>query len=102
MDRFFGDSDPEDCDEGDFYGDDAQIIWCSLLVYLQLMKALGFKQQFVRAETIVWLSHQHIGKEYPAILQGIAQATSEVLNDGFDLTGFKDHPETFFSLRAEG
>ena len=79
-------------------GDDAQIIWCSLLVYLQLMKALGFEQHFVQTETMVWLSHLHIGKEYPTILQGIAQATSEVLNDGFDLAGFKDHPDEFFKL----
>jgi hypothetical protein len=100
IDRFFGDSDPEDCDEGDFYGDDAQIIWCSLIVYLQLMKALGFQQHFVRTETIVWLSHLHIGKEYPAILQGIAQATSEVLNDGFDLARFRDHPDDLFNLDA--
>jgi hypothetical protein len=98
MGRFFGDSDPEESDVGDFYGDDAQIIWCSLIVYLQLMKALGFEQHFVKTETIVWLSHLHIGKEYPAILQGIAQATSEVLNDGFDLAGFKDHPNEFFKL----
>ncbi len=101
MDRFFGDCDPEECDVGDFYGDDAQIIWCSLIVYLQLLKALGFKQHFVMTETIVWLSHLHVGKEYPSILQGIAQSTSEVLNDGFDLAGFKDHPDTSFRLQAE-
>jgi hypothetical protein len=44
MNRFFGDSDPEQCDVGDFYGDDAQIIWHSLVVYLQLMNAGGDQQ----------------------------------------------------------
>jgi hypothetical protein len=98
MDRFFGDCDPEQCDVGDFYGDDAQIIWHSLVVYLQLMKAFGFEQRFIRTENVVWLSHLHIGKEYPAIVQGIAQTTSDLLNDGFDLAGFKDHPDEFFKI----
>jgi hypothetical protein len=96
IDRFFGERDPADCDAGDFYGDDAQIIWASLVGYLQLLKALDFKQPFIATETIVWLAHLHIGKEYPSLLQGIAQATSEILKDGFDLEGFKDHPERFF------
>jgi hypothetical protein len=79
-------------------GDDAQIICHSLVVYLQLMKAFGFGQRFIRTETVVWLSHLHIGKEYPAIVQGIAQTTSDLLNDGFDLAGFKDHPDEFFKF----
>lgn len=99
--RFFGDCDPEQCDPGDFYGDETQIIWHSVLTYLQLMKAFGFKQQFIKTETIVWLSHLHIGKEYPAFLQGIAQTTSDLLNDDFDLAGFKDHPNVFFTLNDE-
>ena len=45
-----------------------------------------------------WLSHLHIGNEYPAIVQGIAQTTSDLLNDGFDLAGFKDHPDEFFNF----
>jgi hypothetical protein len=98
MNRFFGDCDPEQCDVGDFYGDDAQIIWHSLVVYLQLMKAFGFEQNFIKTENVVWLSHLHIGKEYPAIVQGIAQTTSGLLNDGFDLAGFKDHPNEFFNF----
>jgi hypothetical protein len=97
MDRFFAGRDPEDCDVGDFYGDDAQIIWCSLVGYLQLLKALDFQQNFVSTETIVALAQVHIGEEFPKLLQGIAQSTSEILNDGFDLPGFKDHPGKFFS-----
>jgi hypothetical protein len=97
MGRFFGDRDPEGCDVGDFYGDDAQIIWCSLVGYLQLLKALNFKQEFVATDTIVALSELHIGKQYPTLLQGIAQSTSECLDDGFDLAGFRDHPDVFFS-----
>jgi hypothetical protein len=101
MVRFFGDCDPEECDVGDFYGDDAQIIWHSVRVYLELLKALGFEQRFVLTETVVWLTHLHIGREYPAIVQGIAQSTSELLNDGFDLAGFKDHPNEFFKINDQ-
>jgi hypothetical protein len=95
--RFFEERNPEDVDIGDMAGDSAQIIWCSLVGYLQLLKALDFKQTFVATETIVALSDLHIGKEYPTLLQGIAQSTFECLQDGFDLAGFNDHPDTFFS-----
>ena len=51
IDRFFAGQNPENVDVGDFYGDEAQIIWCSLVGYLQLLKSLGFAQEFVKVET---------------------------------------------------
>ena len=91
IDRFFGDQNPEDVDAGDFYGDEAQIMWCSLLGYLQFLKGIGFTQQVVATDTIGALSELHIAKEYPTLLQGIVRSTSECLQDGFDLAGFVKH-----------
>ena len=91
IDRFFEGRDPEDIDEGDFYGDEAQIIWCSLMGYLQMLKALEIKQRLVLTETIAALSELHIGEEYPDLLQGIVRSTAERLQDGFDVDKFKDH-----------
>jgi hypothetical protein len=59
--------------------------------YLQMLKALEIKQRLVLTETIAALSELHIGKEYPALLQGIVRSTAEHLQDGFDLDKFKDH-----------
>lgn len=91
INRFFEGVNPEDADEGDFYGDEAQIIWCSLIGYLQLVKSLDFPQTFVKTETILALCDLHIGAEYPNITQGIAQSVHSVLQDGFDLKWFLDH-----------
>jgi hypothetical protein len=91
IDRFFEAANPEDADEGNFYGDDAQIIWCSLISYLQLVKSLNFTQGFIKTETIIALCDLHIGAEFPNIAQGIAQSVHNVLQDDFDLTSFLDH-----------
>jgi hypothetical protein len=91
IDRFFGGTNPEDADDGDFYSDEAQIIWCSLLGYLQFVKSLDFPQNFVKTETVLALCDLHIGAEYPNITQGIAQSVHDVLQDGFDLDSFLEH-----------
>jgi hypothetical protein len=91
IDRFFEGKDPENVDEGNFYGDEAQIIWCSLMGYLQMLKALEINQRLVLTETIAALSELHIGEEYPDLLQGIVRSTAECLQDGFDLDKFKHH-----------
>lgn len=94
INRFFGDQNPENTDVADFYGDEAQILWCSLMGYLQLLKALDIKQTLVLTETILALSELHIGREYPRLLAGIARSTSECLQDGFDLNKFLQHYES--------
>lgn len=101
IDRFF---DPEDVDVGDFYGDvEPQIIWSSLLGYLQLLRSLRFQQTFVKTETIITLCDLHIGAEYPILIQGIAKSVDGCLQDGFDLEFFlkhyqsSEHPESLTS-----
>jgi hypothetical protein len=101
IDRFFAGHNPENVDPSDFYGDQAQIVWCSLIGYLQLLRALEFKQHFVLTETIGALSELHIGQRYPRIFQGLVRSTAECLQDGFDLDSFMQHyesqnPEPFF------
>lgn len=91
IDRFFEGVNPEDADEGNFYGDEAQILWCSLIGYLQFVKSLGFSQGFLKTETILALCDLHIGAEYPNIIQGIAQSVHAVLQDDFNLESFLEH-----------
>jgi hypothetical protein len=91
IDRFFGESDPGEADPGDFYGDEAQILWCSLVTYLQFVKSLQIDQSFVKAETIIALCDLHIGSEYPHLIQGIAEVVHATLQDGFDLPTFLEH-----------
>jgi len=91
IDRFFEGHAPGNADIADFDGDDAQMMWCSLLGYLQMLKTLGFGQRFVLTETVAALSELHIGKDYPTLLQGIVQATAECLQDGFDVEAFIRH-----------
>lgn len=91
IDRFFEGQNPESVDPGDFYADKAQIIWCSLLGYLRILRALGFSQQFVRTETILALCDLHIGSEYPNLISGIAREVNGSLDDGFDIESFLNH-----------
>lgn len=102
MNRFFGDRDPEDCDVADFYDDDAQILWCSLVGYLQLLSALEFKQGFILTENIAALAEIHLGNEYPNLMNGLLLSSQESLRDGFDVTAFiqdrQAHPQRFSSF----
>jgi hypothetical protein len=91
INRFFGDQDLASCDEADFYSDAAQITWCSLMGYLQVLKALRFEQEFVTTEKILTLCDLHIGSEYPHLIQGIAKSVHGCLQDGFDLEQFLRH-----------
>lgn len=91
INRFFADKNPDNLDPGDFYGDAAQITWCSLMGYLQLLKSLRFEQGFIKTETIVALCDLHIGSEYSTLIQGIAKSISDCLKDDFDLEQFLQH-----------
>jgi hypothetical protein len=79
INRFFGETDPEDCDEGDFYGDDAQMLWCSIDCYLRFLSALKINQDFITAEKIDALAVAHFGNEFPNIRNGIGIAVREAL-----------------------
>jgi len=80
IDRFFGDRDPEDCDEGDFYGDEAQMLWCSIDCYLRFLAALKVKQDFVTVEKLEALAAAHFEDRFPNLLKGIIVSTREALN----------------------
>jgi hypothetical protein len=79
IDRFFGDMDPENCDEGDFYGDEAQMLWCSIDCYLRFLSALEINQDFITADKIDALALAHFGDEFPSIRSGIGLAVREAL-----------------------
>jgi hypothetical protein len=104
IDRFFEGSDPADADVGDFMGDDAQILWCSLGLYLSFVKALKIEQNFVRTDTIAALVEVHLKRDAPRIMEGIVRSTDEILQDGFDLQAFLeglDHAVSSFWPRRD-
>jgi hypothetical protein len=104
IDRFFEGEEPGNVDVGDFYGDEAQILWCSIKTYLQMLTALGFKQQFVLVENIAALAEIHIGKDYPTLMRGILTSAEETLKQGFDVEKFmadrEAHPERLSSFHG--
>jgi hypothetical protein len=79
INRFFADMNDEDCDPGDFYGDDAQMLWCSIDCYLRLLSSLKINQDFVTAEKIEALADAHFGDEFPILRRGISIAMREAL-----------------------
>ena len=87
VDRFFQDVAPEDADLGDFYGDtDVQMLWCSIMAYLRLLRLFEFKQSFVKTETLVALTEMHLARDYERVREGISLTISEVLSDNYDAT----------------
>jgi hypothetical protein len=74
------DCDPENCDEGDFYGDEAQMLWCSVDCYLRLLSALGIRQDFISVEKLEALATAHFAGQFPNLLKGIVTSTREALN----------------------
>jgi hypothetical protein len=88
IDRFFEGHDPENVDVGDFYGDEAQMLWCSIKTYLEMLAELGFEQRFVLVENIAALAEIHLGNDYPNLMRGILIAAEEILKQGFDVGKF--------------
>jgi hypothetical protein len=79
IDAFFEGFDPEACDEGDFYGDEVQIVWTSIRVYLELLKATGIQQQFVTKEKLFALLGRLVQDEYPRLSEGIRTSIADSL-----------------------
>ncbi|HEY4184597.1 MAG TPA: hypothetical protein VGP07_05975 [Polyangia bacterium] len=79
IDSFFADTNPEDADEGDFYGDDAQIVWHGVRVYLELLSLLKVRQSFVTREKLFGLLDRFGEQEYPILCGGIREAVTEYL-----------------------
>jgi hypothetical protein len=85
LDRYFQNQDPGSVDVGDFYGDEAQMLWCSIKTYLEMITKLAFKQQFVLVENIAALAEVHLADDYPNLMRGILVAAEETLKQGFDV-----------------
>ena len=104
MARFFEDDDSEDVDVGDFYGDDAQMVWCSIKTYLEMLAALGFKQNFILVENIAALAEIHLANDYPKLMRGVLLSAEETLKQGFDvekfMAGREAHPERLSSFEG--
>jgi endogenous inhibitor of DNA gyrase (YacG/DUF329 family) len=90
IDRFFDGRNPEECDVADFYADESQILWCSLKTYLDTLKLLGIKQQFILTENIAALSEIHLRNDYPKLMKGILLSAEESLQTGFDVNSFTE------------
>lgn len=94
LNRYFEGYNPEYCDPGDFYTDDAVVLWTYLETYLRLVKQLGFTEEFLTTPIITAVAEIHLGRRMPTVLEGIVRATADILADNFNL-------DTFFGGRAE-
>jgi hypothetical protein len=79
VESFFGEIDPEICDEGDFYGDEAQIVWLSIRVYLELLKQTGVQQAFITKGKVLALLERYAEGEYPTLCAGIRKSIANLL-----------------------
>jgi hypothetical protein len=79
IDRFFESVDDENADVADFYGDEAQMLWCSVDCYLRILRALEIDQNFISTEKLAALSNAHISHLLPNIHQGIALSVADAL-----------------------
>jgi hypothetical protein len=80
IDSFFADTDPGEAYEGDFYGDDAQIVWHGVRVYLELLSLLKCRQSFITREKLFGLLDRFGKTEYPVLCGGIRKAVAEHLS----------------------
>jgi len=86
--RFFEGRNPEDCDVGDFYEDESQILWCSLKTYLDMLERLEIKQGFILTENMAALAEIHLRNDYCALMEGLLLSAEESLKTGFDVASF--------------
>jgi hypothetical protein len=80
IDRFFEDDDPEDVDAADFYGDEAQMLWCSIDCYLRVFRLLNIRQGFITTEKLAMLTSEHMGSDLPRLAKGILLGVREALD----------------------
>ena len=73
MGSYFAEYDPESVDVADFYTDDTQILWLSLIAYLQLLRALNISQDFITCEKLDKLLDIHIKDKFPIIASAISE-----------------------------
>jgi hypothetical protein len=93
IDAYFAGMDPEWADAADYYTDDALVLWTSIKVYLQLLIALRFPQDFIRTDKIAALTEVHLWSQYPTLVEGILRETTAILGDCYDVPGFIAYKE---------
>jgi len=71
MDRFFTGYNPEDGDVADFYTDEVQSLWNSMLCYLHILDQLRIEQDFITREKLMVLSERALANVLPMGLEGI-------------------------------
>jgi len=71
-----------------YYGDYSHLLWCSLKVYLEMLRLLDFRQHFILTENIAALAEIHLGNDYPELMRGILLSAEESLRSGFDVDSF--------------
>lgn len=81
IDAFFSGTNPEDMDVGDFYGDEGQIVWHGVRVYLELLSSIDCRQSFVTREKLFGLLERFCEKESPVLCSGIKKAVADYLPD---------------------
>lgn len=79
IDAFFDGEDPAEVEAGDFYGDDIQILWLGLRLYLEVLRALEIQQPFITAEKLRALNDRFIRDEYPSLTRGLDNAIGGIL-----------------------
>jgi len=79
INRFFEDIPDEDADEGDFYSDEAQMLWCSIDCYLRVLRALQIQQSFITQEKLEALAEAHLRNVLPRMCSGIITGVGESL-----------------------
>jgi hypothetical protein len=79
IDSFFDGTDPESADSSAFYGDEGQIVWVGVRVYLEILRATGVKQGFITREKMFGLLERFGEKDYPTISARIRRAVEECL-----------------------
>jgi hypothetical protein len=80
MDTYFEGDNPEYVDVADFYTDGVQILWTSISAYLQLLHALGIRQEFITTDKLKLLMSVHLGDRFPCIARGVSKAIDTVLS----------------------
>jgi hypothetical protein len=71
IDRFFEGIPDEEADVGEFYGDEAQMLWCSIDCYLRVLRALGIQQEFITSEKLEALADAHLRRDMPNLCAGL-------------------------------
>ena len=80
IDAYFANTRDEDVDASDFYCDEAQIIWHSILVYLEIFRSLECSQSLITREKIIACIDRFGPKECPHLCNGLRKAISLYLH----------------------